>query len=279
LRGVAGIVFSAVAVACSIQIQRSDSLGPTRRPQPASAMRVTLAPYFRGLRTASISINGADYTFLVDTGGGRTLITPEVASALGCTPRGRDVGYRMSGEAVIFQNCPRLQGLLSSFPIDVAPVAVFDLNSLLPAELPRLHGVLALDSFRGQIVTLDWAQNVLIVHSAADGTDAITQHGLPIRVATGETGAALSVLVPVQDARDQMWFLLDSGDIKGTLVDHHALEDDSIQVDPNSTAQLRVGNNDREPFQITSDEINYDGVLGTQFLQTHVVTLDLRSAP
>jgi len=227
----------------------------------------------------SLRVNGAEYTFLVDTGGGRTLITPEVAAEFGCEPRGRDIAYRMSGEQVVFQNCPRLQGTLSSFAFQVAPVAVFDLNSLLPPELPRLHGLLALDSFRGQVVTLDWAKNLLLLHSPVDAAVAVASHGLPIRLATGENGSALSVLVPVRGAQDQMWFLLDSGNVKGTLVARHVLEDGSIQADSNALVLLRVGNQRPESLKVIPDDINYDGVLGTQFLETHVITLDLRNAP
>jgi hypothetical protein len=185
----------------------------------------------------------------------------------------------MNGERVVFQDCPRLLGSSSSFPIRVAPVAVFDVNGLLPAELPRLHGVLSLDAFRGQILTLDWERNALFVNSAPDGAKAIADSGVPIRLATGETGSALTALVPVRSAQTQAWFLLDSGNVKGTLVDRHLLQDGSIQITGDSIAQLRIGDRARESLPITPDEINYDGVLGTHFLQTRPITLDLRHAP
>lgn len=280
LPSVVGIMVLALAVACSTQPPgRPDLLGSTTPTQPRDTTRIPLTPYFRGLKTASLRIDGSDYTFLVDTAGGRTLLAPEVAATLGCTPRGRDVGYRMNGEPVVFQNCPVLSGMLSSLPVHVAPVAVFDINGLLPAELPRLHGSLALDAFRGQVLTLDWARNALVVHSAPDGTDALRRNGLPIRFATGETGTALSVLVPVQSARTQLWFLLDSGNVKGTLVDRRLLQDGSIQLKVDSFAQFRVGTGGEESLQVLADDINYDGVLGTEFLQSHLISIDLRRAP
>jgi hypothetical protein len=139
--------------------------------------------------------------------------------------------------------------------------------------------LLALDAFRGQVLTLDWARNALVIHSAPGGTDALRRNGLPIRFATGETGAALSVLVPVQSARTQLWFLLDSGNVKGTLVGRRLLQDGSIQLKVDSFAQFRVGNGGEELLQVLADDINYDGVLGTDFLQSHLISIDLRRAP
>lgn len=277
---VVGVSFMALAVACSTQPPaRPDLLESTVPAQPKDTTRIPLSPYVRALKTVTLSISGSDYTFLVDTAGGRTLLAPEVAATLGCTPRGRDVGYRMNGEPVAFQNCPALNGVLSSLPVHVAPVAVFNINGLLPAEFPRLHGVLALDAFRGQVLTLDWARNALVVHSARDGTSVMRGNGLPIRFATGETGTALTVLVPVRSAQTQLWFLLDSGNVKGTLVDRRLLQDGSIKLSVDSFAQVRVGNGGEELLQVVADDINYDGVLGTEFLQSRVISIDLRRAP
>lgn len=278
-RRVAGVVGLLLVAACSTDTARPSQTPEANPAQPATAISIPLWPYFRGLRTVKMSIGGAEYSFLFDTGGGRTLVAPELAAKLGCKPRGRDVGYRMNGEPVIFQSCDRLRASVSSFTVQVAPVAVFNVNSLLPSELPRIDGVISLDSFRGQVVTLDWARNRLILHSAADAGSALGRHGIPVRFATGENGAALSVLVPVHGEGDQMWFLLDSGDIKGTLIARHLVEDGSIHLDSSSAAQLRVGSRRGESLSLVVDDINYDGVLGAHFLQTHVISLDLRRAP
>jgi hypothetical protein len=278
-KALTGLSCLLILASCSTNGVRALQETSPGRGQPAAAIRVPMTPYFRGLRSVKVTLDEGDYTFLVDTAGGRSLVTPETARKLGCTPRGRDVGYRMNGEPVIFKNCPQLRASLSSYEIHVAPFAVFDLNSLLPSELPRLDGVVALDSFRGQVVTLDWSQDALTIHSQADADDAIRTHGVPTRFATGENGAALSVFVPVHGAWGRMWFLLDSGNIKGTLVSRHAIQDGSIQVSSDEIAQLRVGDRNAEAIQVATDDINYDGVLGAHYLQTHAVTLDLRKSP
>lgn len=242
----------------------------------ADGATIPLKTYFRGLRTVAIHTGGNDYTFLVDTAGGRTLISPRLAEQLSCTPRGREVGYRMTGEAVAFQQCPRFTATIAGLPIELTPVAVFDIGALLPRELPSLDGVLALDAFRGKIVGLDWAHDEIVVSTAHGAAARFAT--LPARIATGENGGALTVLVPVRSKNDTMWFLLDSGNIRGTLLGGHVIRDGFVDATSESKASLTVGGAAPELFDVIVDTINYDGVFGTDYLQTHAVALDLRAA-
>jgi len=246
---------------------------------PNRTIVIDLHSYFRGLKTARVNISGVDYTFLLDTAGGRTLLSPELAQRIGCIPHGRDVGYRMTGESVVFKNCAYLNASVSGLRLSMSPVGVFELNSLLPSELPRLDGVLALDAFRGQVITLDWARNLLSVHSSADGERALATDGIAVRIATGENGSQLSVLTPVRAGTRPLWFLLDSGNIRGTLVARQLALEGSIEINQDGTALLVVGSRTSQRLSVISDDINYDGVLGTEYLQTNVVSIDLRCAP
>jgi hypothetical protein len=240
---------------------------------------IDLHSYFRGLKTARVTIAGVDYAFLLDTAGGRTLLSPELAQGIGCIPHGRDVGYRMTGEPVVFRNCEQLNASVSGLSLSMSPVGVFDLNSLLPSELPSLDGVLALDAFRGQVITLDWARNQLSVHSSADGERALATNGIAVRIATGENGSQLSVLAPVRAGNTPLWFLLDSGNIRGTLVARQLTLDGSIEINQDDTALLEIGRRTSQRLSVISDDINYDGVLGAEYLQANVLSIDLRGAP
>jgi len=159
---------------------------------PSDTLTLALEPYFRELRTVRVSAGGESLRLLFDTGGGATLVTPEVAIRRGCQPYGRDVGHRMTGERVEFQQCEALDLPLGVWQNRIEPVAVFDVNGLLPPELPRLDGVLALDAFRGQVVSLDWRSERVAAHSVADAEGALRQHGVPVRLATGVTGRVCS---------------------------------------------------------------------------------------
>ncbi len=265
-------VFLAGCVAAPTRI--ADIAG---RARPPTSHHIALAKYFRQLRSVDVRIEGRSYSFLVDTAGGRTLVSPRLAAAMLCTPRGRDVGYRMNGDPVVFQVCPRLRASVAGFDLDLAPVAVFDLSAVLPSELPPLDGVLALDAFRGQILALDWAKNELVVVGTSG--DASYPAPVPLRYATGENGGSLTVLVPVSSAGNPAWFLVDSGDIRGTLLGRHLVRDGFVSPAADSTVRLGVGKDAEESMNVIVDDINFDGVLGAHYLVTHTITLDLRGAP
>lgn len=239
---------------------------------------IALHPYFRALRTVR-AVRGADtLTLLFDTGGGATLIGPALAASVGCNPYGRQVGHRMSGEPVEFRACDSISLALDGWAVRQAPVAVFDVNALLPPPLPKLDGVLSLDAFRGEVITIDWPGSRIVVHTTAEAEQALAGSGLPVRVATGDNGGTLTALVPVVGRRGPLWFLLDSGNILGTLVAPHVIGDSLLTLRADSTVDLIVGARAAQRAPVMVRSINLDGVLGTAYLLRGPVTLDLRAA-
>jgi hypothetical protein len=244
--------------------------------QPASDVALTLVPYFRDLRTAHVVLGDDTLNLLVDTGGGATLLSPEVARRMGCRPYGREVGYRMTGERIDFQQCDSAMLSLAGWHRRLAPVGVYDVNALLPKELPRLDGVLALDAFRGQVVTLNWRESRLTIHAAATSSAALHSHGLDVRPATGESGGMLTVFASIQGRRGPLWLLLDSGNLRGLLVDAHVFGDTALLLEPDSLLRLQFGDRDTIRMRAHTERLILDGVLGTDFLQRRTVALDLR---
>jgi hypothetical protein len=244
--------------------------------QPDRDVTIALNPYLRELRTVRATVNRDTLVLLFDTGGGATLITPAVAGRIGCRPYGRDAGYRMTGEPVEFQRCDSLALGFAGWSRRLAPIAVFDVNALLPAELPRVDGVLALDAFRGQVLTIDWPGQRLIVHTAQSSARALDAAGLPIRLATGETGRMLTAFVQVGGRRGDLWFLLDSGDLQGTLLDSHLQRDSLLVIRSDSLPELRVGMRAAIQVPVQLGRFIVDGVLGTDYLRLGPVALDLR---
>jgi hypothetical protein len=237
---------------------------------------VALHPYFRGLKTARVESNLGDLTLLLDTGGGATLVTPGVAARMGCQPFGRDVGHRMSGERVEFGQCDTLSLHSGGWRSRVEPIAVFDVNALLPEELPRLDGVLALDAFRGRVITLDWPAGRLRVHPGDRAEQVARASGLSYRAATGDTGRMLEVFFPVAASRGQLWFLLDSGNIRGTLLSRHVVEQGLLALAPDGKVSLAIGGRGPLEQSVVEDDLIIDGALGTAYLMNGPVTLDLR---
>ena len=245
----------------------------------AADHHVPLEPYLRELMTVSAQVGTQPLRFLFDTGAGLTLITPTVARQLGCEPYGREVGHRMNGDAVEFQWCdPQDLRIGVSFVRHRDRIAVFDVNVLLPPSLPRLDGVLALDSFRERMITLDWKDRLLTVHGSGSAP-TVSRARPSVRFATGDTGASLTVLLEVSGSRGPLWFLLDSGNLRGTLIGSHVVRDGLLSIAADTSIALRLGSGRTARFTTIADAISYDGVLGTDFLLAEPVTLDLRSPP
>ena len=254
--------------------------GSTGAALPRDAVSLALTPYFRELRVVQVMAGDDRLTMLVDTGGGATLLTPQVAARHGCQPYGHDVGYRMTGERVAFQRCDAIELSSGRWRRRIAPVAVFDVNALLPKELPPLDGVLALDAFRGDVVTLDWPAGAVTVHGLADRAAALARHGVAVRVATGETGRMLSAFVPVAARKGRLWFLLDSGNLRGTLVGSDVVGDGLLER-PAADGRLTLAIASLPPASMPASvtDLTIDGALGTSFLMQAPVTLDLRGSP
>lgn len=246
---------------------------PAERASEASSV-LPLRPYFRDLHTVEMRIGVDTLELLFDTGAGITSLTPAAAGRIGCTPRGRDVGHRMTGEAVTFQRCDSVTLSWPGGTSHLESIGVFDLATVLPPELPALDGIVGLDAFRWRRLVIDWPAHRVEVDAPPTPATA----ALPMRVATGESGRALSVLLRSRGPRGDAWLLLDSGNLRGLLVAPSVLTDSLLE--PASPTEVWVrwdaARSYRMPF--TRAELMIDGVLGTDFLQRGPVTLDLRAA-
>lgn len=242
--------------------------------QPASAT-LELQPYFRELRTVRVSIGQETFVFLFDTGAGVTAITPQTARKLGCTPYGQDIGFRMSGERVAFGRCGRMALRSGGWSATVDPVGVFDLAAVLPPELPQLDGILGLDAFRGHLITIDWPARKITVDNSP-GANTSTGPILQTRIASGESGRFLTVFVPVAAAKGDLWLLLDSGNIAGTLVARSVVDEGLLQPAADGTVRLALRGRSPMVMPITTSDLIIDGALGTAFLSLGPITVDLR---
>jgi hypothetical protein len=265
------LVLPIVVFAC-----RSAADSPSIRSAPSTDVVLSLHPYFRELRVVQAMVGQDTLTLLLDTGGGATLITPETARAHGCQPHGADVGHRMTGEPVIFQRCDSLPMRLGAWQVTLSPIGVFDVNALLPAQLPRVDGVLALDAFAARVVTVDWPNGTLTLHGPTHADSALAATGIPIRIASGESGRFLTVLVRVEGTHEPLWFLLDSGNLRGTLIAKTVTKDSLLPLRAANEALLRIGGRPPVPLTFQSTDLILDGVLGTDYFQRGNLTLDLR---
>jgi len=261
-------------------------------PPDAEGVRViNLEPYFRGLRSVTVTVLGEPRRFLFDTGGGQTIISPALAEEAGCDPYGRSVGFRMSGERVDFETCAEFRLQIGDYATGPRPVVVWDVGAVLPGELPPLDGVISLKSFDDELITLDLAQSQITVETGQSfqhRTAAMSP--LPMQVATGQSGSGIVVYVGADVGGRRLWLQFDTGNIEGVQLSPDVVElfgvslsegqqetlesQGAVSVDSISMIIPGLGS---IPISAVIRPLVIDGALSFDFIERWVFSLDLRS--
>jgi len=260
-----GVMFAgAMLCACSAFEELSDSGG--------AAVKVGLNPYMGRMVTVDVSIAGETARLIFDTGGGETIINPDVARRIGCSPSGRSVAFRMSGERLDIQLCPDAKISIGGVAFGRQELGVWDISAVLPEGVPPVDGILSLKTIAAQPFTLDLATGTLILETATSYRDRIRDMSrLNTRLATGPDGGELSVFVRGKvDA--PAWFLLDSGNL------------DLVQAAPYLGGSgdtwehvLHVDGMPPLDASFRTRDIIYDGALSEAFMREWLFTFDLAS--
>ena len=250
---------------------------PRQRAADDGSVVVTLEPYAGRLVTVSAMLRREKLTLLLDTGGGQTLITPRAAARIGCTPGGRSIGFRMTGERVVFEQCDISVLEIGGHSFARTEVAVWDVTAVLPKDLPPLDGVLALDTLAGQPFTLRLAARTLTLESARSLKRQVSRMTrVQARTATGIAGADLTVYI--RGALDKAgWFLFDSGNLDLICVGPHMVQRSVTVPSVLASAALSVDGLPTTNVPVSVREIIYDGVLAEDFLRQWIWTFRLSS--
>lgn len=249
-------------------------------PARTRPVELPLEPYFGPLRTVTLANGEFRGKFLLDTGGGVTLLSLAAGEALGARSFGRATGFRHDGTR---QDGPR------SGPVTLGAggwsrrgeVGVADLTAML-SGLPPIDGILALDFLRDEAVTLDLARNRLTLESAETLAARVKEAPeLELRLAHQAAGWSLDVMVGLEGLNGTLWFELDSGNVAPVLVAPHAFVELGLDVPrpgTKSTQELPLLGLGLLRTEVECKELIYDGLLNAAFFERHTVTLDLPRA-
>ena len=245
--------------------------------QPKRPLTIPLFTYAGLLRSLTVTIASTAYPFIFDTGGGETMITPQIASAIGCTPYGRAIGFRMSGERLAFEYCDHVLLRMGDVALTHDRVGVFDLKSILSAGVPPAHGVVSLRSFRDHAITIELAMGRITVETP-DSLAVRTKRMIPItiRVGTGPTGGETTVYLAARVSGRLVWLLLDSGNGDPVLIAPHVADTARIA---GSAGEILIEFDGLGSVSMPTKSQNmiYDGVLGAAFMQNWIFTFSLSS--
>jgi len=237
---------------------------------------------FRGMQpTLRATVAGHEGTYLLDTDGGVTIISPAMAKFVGCEPWGNVVGLRMTGQRLDLPHCDKISIALGQTTYRVPAAVVFDIMSMAGKDAPPLEGSVALDIFAEKAITIDHAHNRLIVESEASLATR-TRHAIevPIRLVREAEGLALSVVVGVPTSKGLAWMELDTGNDDSVVVLSKYIAP-LLGVDPASHSPQRIdvalapGISLKGNAKVV-DGLVMDGNIGIQFIEAWNITLDLK---
>jgi hypothetical protein len=247
-----------------------------KAPRPAAIIPLEL--YLGELWSFRAKVPGHDEVFLLDTGGGITVVSPATTKDAGCTPWGQITGFRMRGDRLDTPRCDNVPIDAAGLHLTAPEAAVFDIGKLIKPDAPPLAGSVALDAFAGRIVTLDLAHQRLIVETPASAR-ARTAHAREVRIRLDRdaTGAALSPVIAIETKSGLAWYEIDCGSDGTAITGRHLAA--ALGLDP----QKKGG----QPFDVTLaggvplhtrtrlEDLILDGNLGSPVLKTWVLTMDL----
>jgi len=233
------------------------------------------------LRTVEVRVGAQDATMILDTGGGVTVITPDLAERIGCTPWGQLSGFRLSGERLTMTRCDEVAIGVGGQSLGDRNIGVFDLASLLPPEAPQIDGILSLDVLATTPFTLELGAARMTLETpetlAARTAGAIE---IPIRFHRQAGGASLTVMARVPTASGDLWMQLDAGSDAPLLIPPSsaaAMGLDAAQA--RQAAELRLtgvaGGEVSHPVQLRVRDMIIDGNIGLPVMKDWIMTFDL----
>jgi len=231
-------------------------------PRQADPIEVPLTAYIANLRTLAVKLGNETVPFLLDTGGGFTVLTPEVARAAGCVPFGRVTGFRSSGERLDMRRCGPVSMRLGPLTVRTE-AAIMGVMALLKGA-PPIGGVVSLHTFQDGAFTLDLAANRLVVESRRSLAQRITKMPrVSIRTSRQAGGAALDVFLAIDTSGGSIWLELDSGNAGPVLLSPHALTQLGLSLleDQPRQVTLNVRGLGPTPLEVAVKDLIDDGLL------------------
>jgi len=240
---------------------------------------IKLERFRKALWTVRVTVNGVSGNFLLDTGGGNTLVTEPFAAHLTCTFWGRTTGYNMFGQRADGPHCDDVHLAAGTTQLTSVDVGKFDFGDRFAGDKAP-DGLLSLDAFDGKAFTLDQVAGTLTIETPESLAHRVERmHELPLRLVRGTSARELDAFVGVRTPQGIAWLTLDSGAGGVSLIAREYAE--AFRLDPSiKEQQLR--------FEITPDisvnspvlvtDMIMDGNLGQPFMSQYVLTFDLRNS-
>ena len=237
---------------------------------------IKLERFRKALWKVHVTVKGKPGDFLLDTGGGVTLLSEAFSKSVDCKFWGRTTGYNMFGKRSDSPHCDNVQITAGDVALTPVNVGTIDFGDQFAGDKTP-DGLLSLDAFDGKAITLDQAAATLTIETAASlAKRTKTMKELPFRLSRECSARCLSAFIGVPTVEGMTWLILDSGAGGVSLIskDHAKL----FGLDPGRKEQqlkceIAPGVSVDSPVLVT--DMIMDGNLGQPFMKEYVMTFDL----
>lgn len=249
---------------------------------PATAAPTAVATFrmepYRSTVALRAVVGGVPGRFVFDTGAGSLHVTPAFAERMGCKQWGRLSGYTMMHTRLDSPRCDGTHIRIDGHALQTVTAGVLDVMSFYPDDAEAVDGLMGLDMFAGQAITLDFPRGELIVETPASlqaRTARATE--VPATLTREMQGRTLAVNIAVPTPDGAVMMELDSGNGGTILVAKPYAE--ALGLDPDAEGEQQANFDVAPGFpargRAFTPDMLLDGNLGMPFLKDKVVTLDL----
>jgi hypothetical protein len=237
---------------------------------------IKLERFRKALWKVHVTVKGKPGDFLLDTGGGVTLLTEEFSRGLDCKFWGRTTGYNMFGKRGDGPHCDDVQIRAGDVALTPVSVGKIDFGDQFAGDKTP-DGLLSLDAFDGKAITLDQTAGTLTIEtprSLARRTKAMKE--LPLRLVRDCSARCLNAFVGVPTPEGMTWLILDSGAGGVSLISREYAG--VFGLDPMGKEQrLKYEAAPGVPIDspVLVKDMIMDGNLGQPFMSRYVITLNL----
>ena len=266
-----GVLLAALSLCNGVRLEAQEPATPT----PLAI--IPLETYLENHTAVHATVGGQPGTFLFDTGGGVSSISPALAQKIGRQPWGLITGFRMTGERLDLPHCDNVQFELAGQKFVAPEVGVLDIMKLVGPDAPPLDGTLGLDIFAGKVITIIPRKSIVLESPGSLAARIANAKELPVRLVRDVQGVALPVDGAVRTSAGMAWMELDNGNNGGFAVANHIAPLLGLHPDApkQEMVQLTLANGIMAKGLAITGNFIMDGNLGAPFLNQWILTLDL----
>lgn len=240
---------------------------------------IHLEPYRDGVAMHA-NFGGHDGFFIFDIGGGISLLNPDFVANGVCKPWGRVTGYGMVGNRLDSPRCSDIALKVGGQTFNAALVGIYDTTSFFPKDAVHIDGLIGLNAFDGEAITIDFPAKTLTIESPSSLKQRIRgATSVPMRAEREAQGAALAVAAGVPTSNGLVWMELDSGNNRVNLISkpYAALFGLDPEKKERQNADFPIAGDIRVRSQVATPDLIIDGNLGMPFLKDIILTIDFRT--